>query len=828
MRTPLSWLRDFTPIPTDAPVDELVAALNQLGLEVEGVEVQGQGVEGVVAARVLGVAPHPNADRLTLVEVDTGAGASARVVCGATNVAAGDVVPYAAPGAAIPGLLLERRRIRGEESAGMLCSARELGLGDDHEGILHLDGNAAPGADVRAVLGLDDVVFDISVTPNRPDAMCVVGVARELAAHLHLPLDLGAPAGVAAPPDAGTASPAGAAPPDAGADDGLAGVTVAIEAPARCPRYVARVAAVEIGPSPAWLARRLRLAGMRPISNVVDVTNYILLERNQPLHAFDLDRLAGRGIVVRTAAAGERMTTLDGVERELHPDDLLICDAERAPQAIGGIMGGGSSEVSDATRSILLESAYFTPMGIARSSKRLKLRSEASARFERGTDPDAVAEHAGRAMALLAEVASGQVAPGVVDEYPAPVVRPRVTVRTNKVNRVLGTALADREVLDALAPLGIAVEGSGDDITAVPPSFRPDLTREIDMIEEVARRVGFASIARTVPRPRAQVGGLTARQRARRLVADALVGAGCSEAVTVPLVAPAELVAAGAPVDQMVEATNPLRVEESALRTRILPGLLRAVARNRARGLTDVTLFETGRVFLARSDDAAGGVGAGGVGGGVLPEEPWHCAVVLAGGWRRAPVEPDRPVDAHDAVDVLAALTDALELAGLVLAPGDRSGFAPGAASAVVVDGEDVGSVGEVAPAALAAFELDSPVVAFEVDLDRLLDGARRDRGFRAPSSFPPSRIDLAFVVRDEVPAGAVAARLREAAGELAEAVWCFDVFRSDALGERAKSVAFGLRFRAPDRTLTDAEVGEVRARCIDAVVGVFGAELRG
>jgi phenylalanyl-tRNA synthetase beta chain len=797
MRAPLSWIREFTPV--DAPTDDLVAGLNQVGLEVEGVEEPGRDVRGVVAARVLDVVKHPKADKLTLVDVDFGNG-STRVVCGAENVAAGDVVPYAPAGAHLPEPfgVLERRTIRGETSDGMLLAPDELGLGDDHEGIVHLDDSTTPGADVRELLGLDDVIFDLAITPNRPDAMCIVGVARELAAHFGLQLEVPEPH---APTDAAVASD----------------ITVRIDAPDRCPRYVARVAGVTMGASPSWMAQRLVKAGMRPISNVVDVTNYVLLERNQPLHAFDLQRLGGRGIVVRLAKPGERMTTLDGVERTLADDDLLICDAGGAPQAIAGIMGGGTSEVSPSTTEILLESAYFERMGVARTSKRLRLRSESSARFERGIDPNAVAANAERSMALFADVASARVAAEAVDEYPRPVERARIRVRTSKVNGVLGTRLRDTEILDALRPLDIEVDGAGDDITAIAPTFRPDLEREIDIVEEVARRIGFATIGRTVARPSEQIGGLTHRQRDRRIVADALVGAGLSEVVTIPLVAPADLERAGAPIDRLVEAANPLRAEESVLRTRILPGLLRAVAYNHAHGLSDVSLFELGRVFFAPSGERQ-----------LLPEEPTHLAAALAGTVRRQPVEADRPVDSLDAVDGLRQVFDALGVADGTVRAAERPGFDPGRAAAVVVDEREIGVVGELDRALLDALELAPPVVGFELDLDQLLDARRRDPMFRPPSPYPPSSIDLAFVVDEGVAAGAVAATLRRAAGEVLEDVRLFDVFRSEQLGVGRKSLAFALRFRAPDRTLTDDDVGEIRRRCIEAVTGEHGGELRG
>jgi phenylalanyl-tRNA synthetase beta chain len=797
MRAPLSWIREFTPV--EVSTDELVAALNQVGLEVEGVEEPGRDVRGVIAARVLDVVKHPKADKLTLVDIDFGTD-STRVVCGAQNVAAGDVVPYAPAGAHLPEPfgVLERRTIRGVTSDGMLLAPDELGLGDDHDGIVHLDGATKPGADVRELLGLDDVIFDLSITPNRPDAMCIVGVAREVAAHFGLPLQI---------PEA-----------DAPTDRGVASdITVRVDAPDRCPRYLGRVARVTMGPSPSWMAQRLVKAGMRPISNVVDVTNYVLLERNQPLHAFDLGRLAGRGILVRQAERGEHIMTLDGVDRALSEEDLLICDAAGAPQAIAGVMGGGTSEVSDATSEILLESAYFERMGIARTSKRLKLRSESSARFERGIDPNGVAEHAERAMELFAEVAEARVAGAAVDVYPQPVERVRIHVRTSKVNGVLGTDLRDTEILDALRPLGIGVDGGGDDITAVAPTFRPDLEREIDIVEEVARRVGFASIGRTVARPRDQVGGLTQRQRERRVAADALVGAGLSEAVTIPLVAPADLERAGAPLDRLVEAANPLRAEESVLRTRILPGLLRAVAHNHAHGLTDVGIFEVGRVFLAPRGEGA-----------LLPEEPTHLAVALAGTARRRPVEDDRPLDPFDALDVLHEVFDALEIADDKTKAAARPGFDPARAAAVLVDGQEIGVLGQLDPELLVALELTPPVVGFELDLDRLLDGRRRDRTFRPPSPYPPSTIDLALVVDKDVAAGDVAETLRRAAGDVLEEVRLFDVFRSDALGAGRKSLAFALRFRAPNRTLTDDDVGEIRRRCVEAAAREHRGELRG
>lgn len=795
MRAPLSWIRELAPVP-GTPA-EIAEALDHLGLVVEALEEPGRDVVGVVVAKVLEVRPHPGADKLTLVDVEHG-GRTTRVVCGARNVAPGDVVPYAPAGAVLPGgLRLERRTIRGEVSDGMLCSARELGLGDDHEGILHLDPASAPGADVREVLGLDDVVFDLEVTPNRPDAMSMVGVARDLAAHFRVPLQVPVPFVREAGDPTGSRA------------------TLEVDAPDRCPRYVARVADVTPGPSPAWMARRLTLAGLRPISNVVDVTNYVLLERGQPLHAFDLACLGGPGIVVRLARDGETITTLDDVERTLRADDLLICDAEQVPQAVAGIMGGSTAEVSGATREILLEAAYFTPTGIGRTSKRLGLRSESSARFERGVDPEGVLTGADRACELLQEVASAEVAPHALDDYRLRVERPRIRLRTTRVNALLGTALADADVREALEPLGVDVEGTGPEVVAVAPSFRPDLEREVDLVEEVARRVGLNAIPRTMPRAGDHVGGLTPHQRERRLVLEVLAAMGCSEAMTLSLVSPAELGRAGLPADG-VEVENPLRAEESMLRMQILPGLLGVVAHNAAHGQADVAVFEVGNVFLVPPE------------GQTLPDEREHAAAVLAGTVQRRPHEADRPVDVYDAVDLVEGLGEALALEDLRLEPGWHTGFHPSRTAVVVVDGAAVGHVGEVAPEVLEAYGLDAPVVGLELDLGRLLAGRRRERTYRPVSRFPASGVDLAFVVDDRAPAGAVRTTLEEAAGGLLESVRLFDVFRSEALGPGRVSLAFALRFRAPDRTLTDEEVGALRQRCIDAVVAAHGAELRG
>ncbi len=784
MRAPLSWIRDFTPL--DASATEIADALNQLGLEVDEIDAPGAEINGVIAARILDVVAHPDADKIRLADITYGDGKELRVVCGAPNIEAGMVVPFATVGARLPGdFVITQRKIRGVVSEGMLCSSRELGLGDDHAGILTLPDDAELGADVRDVLGLHDVVFDLSITPNRPDAMGVVGVARDLAAHFGLPFDVPSI-------EPGT--------PVAAIDD----VAVTVDAPDRCPRFVARVARVVMGESPEWMQQRLRLAGMRPINNVVDVTNYVMLERCRPLHAFDLTRLVGRGIVVRLANDGERMTTLDGVERTLGSADLLICDAQRSPQAIAGIMGGRDSEVDGATTEVLIESAHFEPGGISRSSKRLGLRSEASARFERGIDPTGTAAGADYALKLLAQVADGAGDARTIDVYPNPVARPRIVVRTRRVNQILGTELETSQIKSLIEPLGIDVETEDEVLVARCPTFRPDLTREIDVIEEVARRVGLQNIARTVASaPAGSVGRLTREQRERRLVVDTLVGVGLCEGMTMPLIAPADLERAGLSTGEVVTVTNPLRVEESILRPSLRPGLLAAAAGNAARGERSVGLFETGVVFHPP------------LRGNLLPDERDSVGVVMTG------------ASVADIVDVVRALATALRLEDIELSNESLLGLHPARGARILVSGESGGVVGQIDPVIAAAHAIDEAVY-LEFDLGLLLGAPRRSVHYQPISSFPPVNVDLAFVVGDDVAAASIAATIVETGGSTLESCSLFDEFRSDALGAGRRSLAYALRFRALDRTLTDDEIAPVRQAIIDAVTSAHSAELRG
>ena len=789
MRVPLSWLREFAPFDLD-PVT-LGQTFDDLGMVVEAMERVGDGLDGVVVARVLEVVAHPGADRVRLARVDAGDGQPRQIVCGAPNVAAGQLVPLATIGTVLPGgLEIARRKVRGEWSEGMICSPVELGLGDDGDGIMVLPEGPGPGTPLVEALGGADVVYDLAIEANRPDALSVAGIARDAAARLGLPFAL---------PEADPCTGPGAA-----AD--LASVRV--ESPDLCPRFTARVITdVVVGPSPEWMARRLTLAGMRPIANVVDASNYVMLELGQPTHPYDLDRLPGRGLLVRRAARGEVLVTLDGVERRLGDgDDCLICDATGVPVGIGGIMGGASSEISPATSTVLLEAAYFTPMAIARTAKRLGLRTEASARFERGCDPLGIERATARLCGLLG---TGTVVGGQVDVSHLPPVAAPIRVRTVRVNALLGTDLGDDDVRRYLAPIGFNTVAAGAGRTDVmPPSFRPDATAEIDVVEEVARHHGYSRIPRARPTS-PFVGRLTPYQQARRELRQVLVGLGVSEAVTSPLLGPGDHRRAG--IDGEAEgaaivAVDPLAREESVLRTSLRPGLLAALAYNASHRNPDVSLFEVGHVFRVPPD----------IERGRLPDEREILGVALGGG-----------DGAPAAARALGTVLEAFRRSDICTHSSPVTGLHPTRSAELRAGGAVIGVVGEVDPAVALGIGLDGRVGWLELDLRQVLPAERVYPQARAVSRHPSSDIDLAFVVPDGVPADEAAATVRRAAGDLLVDLALFDVYRDDRLGRGRRSLAWRLRLQAADRTLTDADVADVRARVIGAVQTAHGAELR-
>jgi phenylalanyl-tRNA synthetase beta chain len=788
MKVLLSWLREFAPLEGD-PV-ALGDQMSDLGMAVESMDRLGEGLDGIVVAEVVALRPHPDADKIQLVDVDAGHGEALQICCGAFNMAVGDKVPLATLGTVMPGgLKIERRRLRGEWSNGMLCSSRELGLGDDHAGIMVLGADAEPGVELTEVLGLaDDVLYDLEINPNRPDAMSVAGVARDLAARLRVPFTLPEPDVAEAPGD--TASRC----------------SVEIVDADLCGRFLARVLEqVTVGDSPPWLASRLIALGMRPINRVVDASNYVMLELGQPNHTYDLAKVPGGALRVRWAGDGEPITTLDGVARTLGLGDGVIADADDRAVGIAGVMGGASTEIDESTTAVLLEMAWWDPMTIARSSKRLGLRSEASARFERGTDPEVV-ELAARRFAELLAPTGVQLVAGVVDAAGDLPPRIPITVRTERVSALLGTTFTGERVRQLLEPIGFTFPTRADGPAAVQqiavPGFRPDTATETDVVEEVARHHGYSALPSRLPHG-VHSGRLTARQRDRRTIRQVMVGLGVDEAMPLPFLAPGDIERAGLEGDHVTLA-NPLAAEESVLRTSLRPGLLRSLAYNESHRVDGVALFEVGKVFAPPRS------------GEQLPVEREALGVALA----------DR--DAVDALDVWRLLVGELGIDGARLEQGHVAGLHAGRSGRLVVGADAVGAVGEIDPSVADAFDLHERIGWLEVDLDALLARAHGDKAYRPVSRFPSSDIDLAFEVADAVPAADVEAAIRDASGSLLTRLRLFDVFRGDQVGEGRRSLAYALRLQAVDRTLTDAEVAEVRRQVIDAVEGALPARLRG
>jgi len=809
---------------------------------VEEVVQVGEGLEDVVVCRVTDISAIEGADRIRRVVVDAG-GDPLEIVCGAFNFTVGDRVPLAPVGAVLPGgFEIGRRKMRGVVSNGMLCSGRELGLSDDSAGLMVLGDEAPgePGTPLTVALGLEaDTVFDITVEGNRPDAWCMAGVARDLAARLGLPFTL--------------------AEPPTGASNGVAVGAMAsavVSDPDLCPRLgVSVLTNVTVGPSPRWIAERLTLAGMRPINNVVDASNYVMLERGQPTHPYDRARLPGSGLIVRRAQPGEKLETLDGVTRTLGIPgrglgdigvDCLICDAQDSPVGIAGIMGGASSEISEETTEVLLEAAYFSSMGIAGTAKRLALRTEASARFERGCDPAGIDAAVARFAQLLSETVPGlTVCDGMLDvrgEVPEPV---EVTVPVARVQRQVGVDLSRSEIAALLGPIGFTCVESGESVIVQVPTNRPDVRPEPygidDVIEEVARMFGYSNIPRHTP-TWPQPGGLTSLQRSRRAVKDILCGLGASEGWTTTFVSEDAHTRVGL-TGPAVRVSNPLTVEEPYLRRSLMPGLLTALAHNASRRQGAIRLYEVGIVFShpdAGSPRLVERSGAGGAQTTELPGEREMLSAVFA-------LEGD---DARAGVAAWHVVADAMHLSGVrLVAPDNGAETLPGlhptrsarlVAKVPAGGGErTIGAVGEIDPVVALRYGLTvtasdgtSPrrIGWLEVDLGQLFDDAvvgRRPMVAAAVSRFPSSDIDLALVVDDVHPADVVGEALGAAAGELLESVHLFDVFRGAAIGPDRRSLAYRLRFCSADHTLTDEEVGALRECCIAAAVQEFDAILR-
>ncbi|KGH45978.1 phenylalanyl-tRNA synthetase subunit beta [Modestobacter caceresii] len=823
MKVPVSWLSEHVDIPAGTTVEELDEAFVRLGFEVEEVLRPPVTTGPLVVGRVLEIEELTGFKKpIRYCQVDVGEETPRGIVCGARNFAVGDLVVAALPGAVLPGdFAIAARTTYDHVSDGMICSVRELGIGEDHAGILVLGQDGfTPGTPAAGVLGLDEVVFDLEVTPDRGYAMSLRGIARDLAGALAVDWR----------------DPAALTPP---AWSGEPGWAVEVADPGRCDRFsmVALEGLDATAPSPWELRRRLAQCGIRSISLAVDVTNFVMLELGQPMHAFDRDTVTGP-ITVRRAADGERLTTLDGVDRALTGDDLLIAD-ESGPIGLAGVMGGASTEIGSTTTAVLLEAAHWEPAGIGRGVRRHKLPSEAAKRFERGTDPDVTVVALARAAALLAQHGGAHVVGAPVDlDVRRP--RPVIPLDAGRPGRIAGVEYPPSQVVEVLQAIGATVDGDGQQLQVTPPSWRGDLTDPADLVEEVVRYLGFDEIPSVLPT--APPGrGLTERQRRRRSIGRALADAGYVEAPSYPFVGEAQLDALGLPADDarraLITLRNPLSEEAPAMRTTLLPGLLATLARNLARGQRDVAVFEHGAVFPGgprtqapvpgvdrRPDDdvLAALLGA-------VPEQPWHVGVVLAGnleprGWWG----PGRPGTWADAVQAARTVAAAAGVE-LTVRAGELAPWHPGRCAELLVgDGAEatvVGYAGELHPRVCAALDLPARTCAMELDVDAL-PAAPVAVGPHV-STFPPVLVDLALVVADAVPAADVEAALREGAGELLEVLRLFDVYTGAPVPAGSRSLAYALTLRAPDRTLTGEEANAARDAAIALAVERTGATLR-
>ena len=807
MLVPLKWLEEF--VDHGLSAEELSHSLTMSGLEVDGIEERHGWRDHVLVAKVLETKPHPQADKLKLALVDYGEGQS-EIVCGAPNCRAGLITAMAVIGADLGGgMKIKKTKIRGIESRGMLCSAKELGFSDDHSGILELDAELTIGSRLTDALNLETQVMEISITPNRGDALSILGVARDVAAVTGKPLklpeirlgDFGAPMEEE--------------------------VSVEIKDTEACPRYVARlVRDLEVTPSPLWMADRLSACGVRPISNLVDVTNYVLMELGQPLHAFDYRDMAKGHIEVRMAEDGEMFTTLDNQERKLQDGMLLICDAER-PVGLAGVMGGLNSEVKDDTAKVIIESAFFDPITIRRTSKRLGLSTEASYRFEREIDREGCGRAADRACQLMAQLGNGQVADGAIDAYHRPFEPKRIALSLAYTSKYLGLECGKEDVTKKLESLGIGVAPGPDEDTIIclPPSYRPDLERPADLAEEVARITGYDNIPVRMPMSRMAAVTRAWNQKVRNNTKDLLAAWGMDEAVTYSFAQPKAIEQMGYAEDdprrRVVKLMNPLSEELSALRTSLMPNLLEAVKRNLDQRQEDVAVFETGKAFWDRPGEKQ-------------PFEPSRVTGVICG-----LAQPAAWWSGEEKVS-LAHIRGAVEylLAGLgiqdvAVVPGEAPPYLDGGAYGKVSAGKrELGELGMLSASCARAFGLDKPAYLFDLDFDALVELAPRGKSFRHLPRFPAVTRDLAMLVDKDVPAGEVLAAAWELTSgktkKWLESVELFDLYQGKPLAKDKKSLGIRFRYRNLDRTLKEKEIIPAHEKLVKELLARFQGEIRG
>ena len=807
MNVTLNWLKIY--IDFDFSPDQLAERLTMLGIEVESVKQLGAALEGVVVGKVTSIRPHPNADKLVLCQVDIGETDALQIVCGAPNVCEGMFAPVATVGTELlTGITIKRAKLRGEESHGMLCSEKELGLAaqlasaysksDEAAGLMELSSDLSIGSSLTEALGLDDVVFELEITPNRPDCLSMMGVAREIRAETGNDLKL----------------------PQIDLQESEADInkrtSVTIDAPELCPRYAARVIrGVKIGESPTWLKQRLESIGVGVINNIVDVTNFVLMEYGQPLHAFDYHKLAENRIVVRCAAEGEQITTLDEEERNLTPDMLVIADAEK-PVALAGIMGGYDSEITETTCDVLLESANFQPSSVRATAKALGIHTEASYRFERGADPEAVIPALDRAAQMIVELAGGTVCKGIIDVYPGKSELLQIQLRSERANFILGTTLEADEIKQILSRLGFGVEAlqSEENVYQVTvPSFRSDITREIDLIEEIARVHGYDNIPTTLPKGDIPIPVPNISAEVRKRTKHFLLGSGMMEAINYSFSHPNCFdrirLTAGNPLRQALQLKNPLSPEMSVLRTTLLPSLLNNAQHNHNHQINNIAFFELSTVFIqGKEPERIAGILAGEIGGGVYGN-------------------PYRHPDFFDVKGIVESMLEVCGITDYSFKKTEDPTFHPGRNAEVLLDNKRIGILGEAHPKVLESYELPYKAYLFELDLEALAGAADFSKRFEPIPIYPSVLRDLAIVVDKNMQSDVPIAFIYSTGGELVESVRLFDVYVGDQVPEGKKSLAYTITYHSATETLTDKAVNDLHDKVVKRLNQELGAELR-
>ncbi len=792
MKFSYNWLKEY--VEFEETPAQLSLKLTEAGFEVEEYFPLIKKFSGVIVGRVESVEQHPNADRLTVCRVNTGTD-TYQVICGAPNVAGGQIVPFAQIGAELPnGFKLKKTKIRGVESLGMICSKAELGLEKSSEGIWVFDEPLELNRDLYEILSQNqDYVFDLSITPNRPDCLSIIGIAREVAAITGNELKW---------PEVNISEDNAQKVEDF--------ITIEIDDPVGCPRYAGRVIKdIELGPGPAWMQRKLEAVGIRPINNIVDITNYVLMEFGHPLHAFDLDRIAGNKIIVRSSQDGEKFVTLDQKERQLPPETVMICDAKR-PVAIGGVMGGLNSEVTETTKDILLESAYFNPQRISVSGKRMGLSTEAAQRFERGADPNGVLRAMNRASALITSLAGGKVVKGVCDVYPNPVEPKKIKLRASRVNHVLGSDLDEKTIFDKLA----AIELKSENGMVTAPTFRVDLNAEIDLIEEVARLVNYSNLPTKKDTTLLYEIDQPPAEARINFFRESMIALGMYETINNSMMKTedAQKFSENAPVKIM----NPISDDMTAMRTSLLPGLLKSLAYNLNRNMNDLRFFEIGRIFKAAE-------------AGKLPDQPNQIAGIITGrrfqeSWDSIP----ESVDFYDIKGILETFLEKIFLDNFHFILYDKSKYFVKNETVAVKSGDEIiGLCGRIEEEIADYFEIQKPVFAFELDDEKLKDLLNFERRYKPIPRYPYSERDIAFVMDSRIAAADVLKYIRSVSGPLLDSLEVFDVYEGKNIPPGKRSLAVRLHFQSNERTLNDDEVDTIFKKIIETTSKKFNAGLR-